>query len=404
MPSIVLTTGDKTSKRRGRKGKGKRQRQSNTQHQSKVTVQVASHRQKQTPRPKGPRMSECASKYMASVARPFSAHARGACLPHPPDRASLKVDGFSKFFVTTDSLGSGFVLVSPCLANDRAYAWCNATSGTIPFAVNTTDTAPVNYSLVKMSTLPFNAQTISSGNVEGRIVAIGIRVTYLGSVSNMAGVIYHYSDPAHANVNLAEFSAANLIALNETKVVRVTAKAFEVGHTLVRPEEANYSGIREWREGTSSVAGATLSAGIAAFYPWSQNVDINNQNTTATSVAPVQNGAPSIVMAFAGTTPGSQFMVELIQHCEYVGRSAQFGLTPSHNDTPAASVIQAAADSAPLDFNATPGRTWAATLSNAVKDIVRETQTPMGRAVTRGLAQGARTWIGSRQKGALRLQ
>lgn len=228
MPSIVLTTGSQSSKRRGRKGKGKRQRQSNTQSQSTVKVQVASTRRKAPPRPSGPKMSECASKYLASVARPFSALARGACLPHPPDRASLKVDGFAKFFVTTDTLGSGFVLVSPCLANDRAYAWCNATTGTMPITVVTTDVAPANYSLVRMTTLPFNVNAFTSGAVEGRIVSVGIRVTYLGSVSNMAGVIYHYSDPAHANVNLTEYSPANLITFNETKVVRVSARAFEV--------------------------------------------------------------------------------------------------------------------------------------------------------------------------------
>lgn len=173
---------------------------------------------------------------------------------------------------------------------------------------------------------------------------------------------------------------------------------------MVRPEEANYSGIREWREGTSAATGATNSVGISAFYPWSQNIDMNNVNTAAVATSPVTNGAPSIVLAFAGTTPGSQFMVELIQHCEYVGKSAQFGLTPSHNDSVAAGIVQAAADSSPLDFNATPGKTWASTITSAVNNIIRETQTPMGKAVTHGLIKGARTWIGSRQKGALRLQ
>lgn len=401
MPSIVLTTGNQQSKRRNRRPKGKKSPQ-NQKQQTTVRVQVP--RQPRPPKPKKPQGSECAAKYLASVARPFSAMARGACLPHPPDRASLKVDGFAKFFVTTDSIGSGFVLISPCLANDRAYAWCNSSSGQMPITVATTDVAPANYAVVKMTTLPFAAMSFMNGSVEGRIVSVGIRVTYLGSVANMAGVIYHYSDPAHANLNFVEFSPINLIQLNETKVVRVSAKAFEVGHTLVRPEEANYTGVREWREGTSSATGATNSVGISAFYPWSQNIDINNNNTAALASAAVTNGAPCIVLAFAGTAPGSQFMVEMIQHCEYVGRSAQFGLTPSHNDTAAANVVQAAADAAPLDFNSTPGKTWASTVTSAVGRIVRETQTPLGQMVTRGMVQGARTWIGSRQKGALRLQ
>lgn len=350
-------------------------------------------------RNRGQKMSECARKYLAAIARPFSTEALGACLPHPPDRDSLKVTSIQRFNLTADASGNAWVQLAPTIANDQMAIWYNSTTGTVPITVVTANVAPANYTALNFAQLPFTLAQISSNLVAGRIVAVGFRITYVGPVTTMAGTFFSYADPEHGNINLASYSPSGpLFASNEAKIRRVTDHAFEQGFTIVAENEAEYVGYNQYRGGVSSVAG---SYGLRGIYPWSNGgVDINGASPA--NAGYVANAPPCIIFGVSGSTAASAYYVEVIQHVEYVGKSASYGLTPSHNDADAAYTVRAAADRSTAEFVSKPEEPWSSTIARTLNKIVRETQTPMGAAVVKTAARGV-TWLG-RRRGQLRLQ
>lgn len=372
---------------------------------SKVVVKVVREKtKKQKPRrqkgkrvPRGPMLSECAMKYKAAVARPFSVDAIGACLPFPPDRDSLKATGLTRFPLIADASGNAFCLFAPTIVNDKICAWINSTTGTIPVTVAVVDTPPANYAAYGMTGLPFSASAISGATIQGRIVSVGFRITYNGPVTAMSGLYFSYCDPQHGNLNLAAYNYAGLFSTLETKIKRVTADAFEQGFTIVNPAEQAYVGNKEYIG-----SAGTIGSDLVALYPWSGGQDINYKGPNTAGY--LANGGAPIVFGVNGASAGSAYYVELVTHVEYTGKGASYGLTPSHNDHNAANVITAAADRSVGEFNSDPNKTWSNVLSSTVNRVLSETQTPMGKMATATVVKAARTWIGSRVRGAPRLQ
>lgn len=378
----------------GRRGKKKQKKQ---QHTSTVVVVPApSKKAKRNRKRRGTvAMSECARKYLACITRPFSSDALGACLPFPPDRNSLKATGLTRFTLTADASGNSFVAFAPCTANDRVAYWLNYTTGTWPITVVTADTAPANYAAGKFTTLPY-AQAQLTTTVQARIVSVGFRITYIGSVTNMAGFYYAYCDPGHGDINSSDFTMNNVFAAAECKTRRITDRAFEMAYTVATEEEHKYTGKAEYEAGATAISG---SCGLTSMWPWSK-VDINGKSSAQTGF--VQNGSAPIIFGTSGATPGTTFYVELIEHVEYVGKGASYGLTPSHNDHNAANIIAAASERAVGDFNAKPEASWSSVVSKAVKTAMTEVQTPMGRTVVNAAVRAAGTYLG-RRRGQLRL-
>lgn len=317
-----------------------------------------SRKQGRPPR-RGPKMSECAVKFAAAVARPFSSAAVGACLPYAPDRASMKVTAIARFPVVANSTGNAFVLFSPTVSSDSVGFWYNNTTGVVPITVVTSNTAPSGYGIGYFSTLPMSyAMLTNTGNasgVEARIVSVGFRITYSGSVSSMAGMYFSYCEPSHGNLNRNLYDASSVLGIVETKTCRVSDKAFEQGFTAVKPAERDYTG-------SDSAAIGTVSAFRSA-YPWSLT-DINNKAPNASGA--LDNGSAPIVFGVTGAAAGSPFYVELVEHIEYVGKGVQYGLTPSHNDVNGAEKVCAAADRAAGEFNAQPTTSWADAMQHAM--------------------------------------
>lgn len=392
MSNQVVISGSRPSAGRNRKRKQRKQQQTKTI----VVVPAQPKKKRRDRRRRGNQgMTECARKYLACISRPFSSDAEGACLPFPPDRNSLKATGISRFTLTADASGNSFVALAPCTANDRVAFWYNNTSGTWPITVVTADTAPANYGAGKFTTLPY-AQAQLTTTVQARIVSVGFRITYVGTVSNMAGFYFAYCDPGHGDINSSDFTVSNVFTAMECKNKRITDRAFEMAYTVATEEEHKYTGKADYEAGATAVSG---SCGLTSMWPWSK-VDINGKSSAQTGF--VQNGSAPIIFGTSGTTPGTTFYVELIEHVEYVGKGASYGLTPSHNDHNAANVIVAASERAIGDFNAKPEASWSSVVSKAVKTAINEVQTPMGRTVVNAAVRAAGTYLG-RRRGQLRL-
>jgi len=310
-------------------------------------------------------MSECARKYLSAITRPFSSEAEGACLPYPPDRNSQKVTALTRFNLTAEGSGDAWVMIAPCLASDYIAIWTNAGSVTIPFTVAALNTAPANYTGYTFATLPYSGSDLATpGLVDGRVVSVGIRMTYTGSVSAMAGTYFAYSEPGHGNVNCTGLSfSSGLFTATETSVRRVTDQKFEIGWTVVNDNEHSYVGGSSFLKNTST--GNNL-----ALYPWSNEIDVNGKGVNTAGY--LLNGAPSLIAGVAGGTSAGKYYVEVIQHVEYVGKKASVGLTPSHNDHNAANVITAAADRAAGEFSARPEESWSKCVSRVLRNVVSE--------------------------------
>lgn len=361
--SIVIST--KPQGQKTKKGK-KNKKQANQQQQKKVTIQVAQPRQQKKAGPRrsrGPTMSECGSKYFAAVSMPFSNAALGACLPFAPDKNSLKANSYMRLPIITNSSGDFVVFLSPCIANDLVSVW--HTTGTftgIPMVVATLNTPPANWVSHNNTTLPFTSSTLNAGGVEGRIVSMGIRVTYTGTVSAMSGYYQIYSSPDHGNVNNSNLYTY-LNTSSEVKVRRVMDKPVEQGFTIINADERSYVSLKD--------RATTLANQCVTFYPWSGNIDINGRQ--GQDAGYISNGSTPIVIRGIGLPPSTNcVLVEIIGHYEYVGPSATFGLSPSHNDQEAGEKILAAADRAPPEYNARPDSTWAATVRKTFNDVMRE--------------------------------
>lgn len=363
---VTLGTIDITSKPRTAPARPqKKQQQGPPRKQKQKKDKKKQHRP-----PRGLAMSECARKYRAAVQTPFSPQALGACLPYPPDRDSLKVTTLNRFALTVHSGGTAAVYVAPCLSSDSFSLW--ATDGTAafaPFVAAATNTAPAGWFGVNCNS-PFQGGTlISPGALEGRVVSVGLRVTYTGSVSSMAGTYSCYVDPAHACVNSATFSAAGISAALETRYCRITDRPFEQGFTIVNPAEQNYAGSQNASKYDNK------TNWFPCYYPWSQGMDINC--LMANQVGAIANGGAPIIFLIQAATAGSTFYVEYVQHLEFVGKAASYGLTVSHNDHNAANMITAGADRAAAMAVGTPGAAW----SNIFSAAFRAANSVAGRSL-----------------------
>jgi len=336
-------------------------------------------------------MSHCAMKYLACLREPFSEKAAGACLPYPPDRDSLKVTVYARFNIQVGTSGDNRILVAPCLSSNSVAIWYSQSdSGTVPFTTTVVNTPPTNWSALSFSNLPFTSTQINQGLVAGRIVSVGIRMTYTGKVTDMGGAYYSWVSPGHESVNIIgndiRSGTTTLLGNQEVRFKRVTDKPMEEAFTVTSDAEHMYYGYNDLR-----MYGNTYGSSISE-YPWSKGVDVNGNN--ANSASYTWNGAPCIIF---GVTGGSgAYYVEVVQHVEYVGRAAMYGLTPSHNDHNAANLIQKAAESAVTDVNNKPDSSWASIVANAMRTAISSTQTPLGQQVVGAAARVAMNGIGRR--------
>lgn len=347
----------------------------------------------------GAPLSHCAMKYALAIADPWDPNAEGCCVPRHPSRPSYKVRGFARFTVTIGSGGVGFAQFIPCLANNAVCLvyTTSAYTGTsfVPVVSGSTSGSPNTVGVVQgfMSNLPFNiASMVEVGayetpSVNGRLVSCSMSWQYTGTVSNMGGLCYSLVHPDHSSLNNI---ADSVPSFAETTVARTDAKRHWLGLSGIDDVECSYSE----HHGSGSAR-----AQVAIVCPFSNGEAIDGTNTTI-------GGNPAVVY-FTGTA-GNTFEVELVQHCEFTGISAQASVTPTHADSVGYETVQAASSRLPSLQAANPTTSRKSLMSQALSTVGRELA-PVIRvgaenfiaAAARGVAGAAMGYITAGPPGAV---
>lgn len=292
-------------------------------------------------------MSKCALKYALSISSPFHPSARGACLPTYPSPPSQKITSYTRFIASIGTQGYGFVAISPCLAKDSICAFYSGSlyASTVASPLSANNTLSTGVVPVYPSNLPyqavdlFNTYTSGSQGVTGRIVSVGLRVSYVGTTLNESGVIYLYSDPIHQSALAVANSPALAGGLSTTQVSTFTRDLFETVLFPISTQETTYDLLPNF--------------GLEMIYPYSSGLSaINGPYTYANAIGGNVGICPSVVQ-FTGVA-GSSVLVELIQHVEYTGTLATAMLTPSDADQRGFELVTAAAERLPELKNNNP--------------------------------------------------
>lgn len=135
---------------------------------------------------------------------PFDAPA-GACLPADMfPLPSQKLKTFLRGQCVLGTTGYGFCNASMCLSNDTTAS--SATSAASVMASNTLLTVAIGGIVPQFYTqLPWTIADVGNNLVQGRGVALGLRVRYAGTEANRNGILNFFEDPDHALFNTMSY-------------------------------------------------------------------------------------------------------------------------------------------------------------------------------------------------------
>lgn len=358
-----ITNNTKGNKRQQRKNAGNRNQSSVSPPNQTFRAPVA--RLRKARRSPGIALSHCAQKYALAIAAPFHPGARGACSPSYPAMPSFKATGFTRFTMTVGSAGVGFCAISPCLANNENCAYFTNSSYTRN-DIKIVDTATALTTGVQsytISNLPFTADQLSlafssdSEYVHGRIVSVGVRITYIGTTMNESGAIYLYSSPSHQNVTRIANSLGELGSLAETEVCGITRNPCELRIFPVTSDESSYNNSGSYTNKSE------------ALWPFSNDATDFDAQVYNAGTAGVNCGSPIALIAVSGVVAGSSFLVEIVQHAEFVGTGVATMVTNSEADQRGFEIVSAASQRLPAMKNAKPQSTFISLMGDAIKEV-----------------------------------
>lgn len=277
-------------------------------------------------------LSHCALKYALCISNPFDSQVRNACLPIYPSPPSQKIACFTRFTATVGTAGVGFFSLTPCLASDGILGfYSNSTfAGVTATPVSAQNVLVVGVSSLQPTTSPYTTAELQAGAlvgaspVYGRMVSVGVRISYIGTTLNESGLAYLYTDPEHGNVSQIATTQAQLGSLLPTEICSFTRKPCSLVTFPVMESETTYHQYNISK----------------ALYPYSNNGTSINGYTFAS--AGTNCGAPSSQILFTGVA-GSQVFIEIIQHMEFAGTLTGPVATPSDSDQAGFDRVQAAA-------------------------------------------------------------
>lgn len=292
-----------------------------------------------TPRTRVPKsntlsLSACALKFALAISEPFHPSARNACLPCYPAIDSQKITLFTRFPAVVGTAGMGFVTWGACLASDVPCAYTTTVAFTLAThsVLSANDVYNTGVTPMFFGQNPYFAAQLSNVNgtglLYGRVVSVGIRVTYVGTTLHESGVYYNLVTPNHESAASVANTSSGIAAFSETEVCGITRKSCSNAMYPISSEEVEYS-----NSGNRGVA--------HMLYPFSAGETRFNDNFTNTvagfSVAPLAG-----MFVFTGVA-GSSMLVEMVQHCEYTGRLAGSLVTSSDSDQRGFEIVTAAA-------------------------------------------------------------
>lgn len=266
--------------------------------------------------------------------------------------------------------GLGFFAISPCTANDqRAIHFSSASfAGT---TVAGTTLATTGVLSVPITGLPYAAADhyISSGtrpSVQSRLVSVGVRIQYTGTLLNRGGIMRSFSDPGHNCV----WGYQALGGETEANFHTIDGRSYDWALSAIDPTEWDYS------DGTTT---------LECTYPFSNGMALN---TTDSAVG----GSPLLVLVDG--TAGNTFRYEVVVHVEYIGLKTTSFLTPTHADSVGFEKVAAAAANVNTMAAAHPETPFKTLFSQALQSVTSAMR-PVGDAAMSGLAKGFMSYMNS---------
>lgn len=256
-------------------------------------------------------IEDCTQEYLLALLNPYDSY--GACIPSSFPLKSQKVHAFRRSTLTLGTTGVGYVSVRACAANDLVNMICTTVT-----SVGTTGTVLgsfTNLGGIAMTKLPYSNADFTAGNVQARLVSMGLRVMYMGREDARQGKISTVETPDHEDVSLLTGSSlSNFENLQRTRP----------------PQDwvyVNYSGpVRP------------------------QDIEFESN--------PLCLGAEYILCHLIEGAPGDLYDFEFYQNFEYIGRSA-VGKTQNHTDTQGYNKVQqvmkTVASEKPIEPSQAPG-------------------------------------------------
>lgn len=298
-------------------------------------------------------MSECALKYALACIDPFAPGAFGVCNPAGKETFTEKRHSLQRITGSIGSSGTGFVMVSPSLANDadNVFYTTSAFTDTVAKPCTANNVLAVGVATQTPGQLPYSTSTLAnsskyaSESVTGRVVAVGLRITYTGTTVNESGMIYGLHDPAHMSISGA--GQGDIGTYAEAVVRPVSRKACTISAFALDDAEDQML----WQ-----------TAGIATptnlLYPFNPvgSLNVSYKGTTSYTYAGAGGanvGGPVLGFVFSGVA-GMSFQIEIVQHVEYVGQTCQSAITRSHVDPVGAVQVKNAVRDAQLIANQRP--------------------------------------------------
>jgi len=337
------------------------------------------------------RLGECATKYALAIVDPWSEAAMGACVPIAAG-LTQKVTSFLRGSSFVGTAGYAFLSLSPCLANDipSMYVTDNTftqTSMSILTAANTTD---VGVNRVFVGGLPYSsAQFIGDRQnpaVGGRIVSVGLKVWYTGTVLEQAGVTYCLRDPAHASVQAAlsgfPVSINDWGGRRETDLANFTRRECMVTDFANTANECNVMVLSENLARDVNVAQTQL------LYPFSKGetgiASTGVGGPFTDNLHTVAIGVPTAGVQIVGTA-GQPFNYQYIIHAEFAGPLTAALGTKSEGDVAGTQAVMAAAAQVAVRKQSSGKGVWSI-MYDALLDITQGARELIVPAAIRGVA------------------
>lgn len=242
---------------------------------------------------------ECATHYYKASANPFDIAYAGACVPMLPCLDSVKRYAFARGTGMVQSNGFGGICATPCVVGD---ATCiNVTSGT-GSQNSLSSTSVFSYS----HNSGILTSSFTSGEVQARIVACGIRIRFRGKPLEANGTVYALEEPSHLDTASKTFQEVG--SLGRVKNQRFGKDWIAVTWQPVLPQEYEYSddGYAKPRGSVVNPLCILISAdspnGTLPF-DWEyfvhyEGVGAGIQGKTQSHLAPVE--APRVIAALSG--------------------------------------------------------------------------------------------------------
>jgi hypothetical protein len=253
------------------------------------------------------RLSKCATDYLKALTDPFGFTRVGMegmpCIPDLLDAPSTKYRSVARGSLVVPATNSGFLLLNTHTAPaNNAYSILN--SNALYILVDQFPTTGVETGVTRsfFNQSPYSSAEIGvgAGNVQYRVVALGIRVRYIGTVLNRGGRIIPFRHPN--NQPFTGYTLGDVMGYTNVHPSTVDDKWHAVNYMPVRATDYEYKSV--------AISGVPATAGASAV-----GILINPNGSTAVT-----------------------YEWEAVMYTEWIGEIPL--TTPSHSDVPGMSAIR----------------------------------------------------------------